>query len=141
MYTFGQFYHLASSFATAFEEAFAALKRMQDSKSDKNRVPTMQERMQLSHDIFKLDSIELAAVLTMIEKSCPSALSRRPSHDEVLVNVDALKPSVFHEVNGFIMEALLTHISGPKKRKNEVNVESVAPAVVTKEKSTTKKAK
>ena len=132
---------MASSFATAFEESFANLKRLHDSKADKNRVPTMQERMQLSHDIFKLDSIELAAVLTMIEKSCPNALSRRPSHDEVLINIDALKSVCFHEVSAFVLEALLTHTSGKKKRKNEVVAESAAPVAVTKEKTTSKKAK
>ena len=104
----------------------------------------MQERMQLSHDIFKLDSVELAAVLTLIEKSCPNALSRRPSHDEVLINIDALKPVCFHEVSAFVLEALLTHTtSGKKKRKNEAAAETAvaAPAAVTKDKQTSKKAK
>ena len=130
---------MASSFATAFEESFANLKRLHDSKADKNRVPSMQERMQLSHDIFKLDGVELAAVLTMIEKSCPNALSRRPSHDEVLINIDALKSVCFHEVSAFVLEALLTHSSGKKKRKNETAAPE--PVAVTKEKPTSKKAK
>lgn len=125
-------------FSTAFEESFATLKRLHDLKADKNRVPTMQERMQLSHDIFKLDSVELAAVLTLIEKGSPSALSRRPAHDEVLVNIDALKPSCFHEVSAFVLEALLTHTAGKKKRKNEVAPEVAPPAVQNK---TSKKAK
>jgi hypothetical protein len=33
--------------------------------------------MQLSYDIFKIDNTEMARVLTIIEASCPNALSRK----------------------------------------------------------------
>ncbi len=75
--------------------------------------------MQMSHDIFKLDSVEMAGLLTMIEKSNPSALSRRPSHDEVFINIDAIDPICFHEINTFILESLLNKGNSTKKRKNE----------------------
>lgn len=99
----------------------------------------MPERMQLSHDIFKLDSVELAAVLTLIEKGSPNALSRRVAHDEVLVNIDALRPACFHEVSAFVLEALLTHSGGKKKRKTDSAADGAVSATTSgKDKKKTK---
>lgn len=58
----------------------------------------------------------MARVLTMIETSCPSALSKKISTDEVLVNFDALTPRCFHEVNSFVLACFL-NLSGNKKNK------------------------
>ena len=52
----------------------------------------------------------------MIEASCPSALSKKISTDEVLVNFDALTPRCFHEVNSFVLACFL-NLSGNKKNK------------------------
>ena len=46
-------------------------------QADNGRIPSVEERMQLSYDIFKIDNTEMARVLTIIETSCPSALSRK----------------------------------------------------------------
>lgn len=51
-----EYYHLADTFARSFEDAFSALRRLEDSKSDNGRIPSVDERMQLSYDIFKIDS-------------------------------------------------------------------------------------
>ena len=50
---------------------------------DLDRVPTVDEKMQLSYEIFRISNHELARVLTMIEEKCPSALLRNHSADEV----------------------------------------------------------
>ena len=73
--------------------------------------------MQLSYDIFKIDNVEMARVLTIIESNCPSALSRRSTQDEVLINLDALSASCFHEVNSFVCSCLLHHCGSSKKKK------------------------
>lgn len=115
-----EYYHLADTFAKSFEEAYAAFRRLEDSKADLDRIPTVDERIQLSYDIFKIDNTEVARVLTMIEASCPSALSRKHSSDEVLINLDALTPRCFHEINGYIMNCFLSSggRGGSKKRKS-----------------------
>ena len=59
-----QFYHLAGTFSRGFEEAYSALMRLEDSKADNGRIPTIEERLQLSYDIFKIDNAEMARVLT-----------------------------------------------------------------------------
>jgi hypothetical protein len=103
-----EYYHLADKFAKGFEHAYTVLRRMEDtSHLDINRMPTLEEKMSLSHDLFKIGNNEIARALTIIETSCPGALSRKVSSDEVLINVDALTPSTFHEVNSFVMSCIL----------------------------------
>ena len=51
--------------------------RFESSKADNGRIPSVEERMQLSYDIFKIDNTEMARVLTIIETSCPSALKKK----------------------------------------------------------------
>eukprot|EP00428_Durinskia_dybowskii_P067552 CAMPEP_0170373102 /NCGR_PEP_ID=MMETSP0117_2-20130122/9898_1 /TAXON_ID=400756 /ORGANISM="Durinskia baltica, Strain CSIRO CS-38" /LENGTH=241 /DNA_ID=CAMNT_0010627987 /DNA_START=27 /DNA_END=749 /DNA_ORIENTATION=- len=111
-----EFYHLADKFARGFEEAYTALRRLEDSKADLERIPSVDEKLQLSYDIFKITNTDMARVLTMIEASCPSALSKKISTDEVLVNFDALTPRCFHEVNSFVLACFL-NLSGNKKNK------------------------
>jgi hypothetical protein len=61
----------------------------------------------------------MARVLTMIETSCPNALSKKVSADEVLVNFDALTPRCFHEVNAFVLACFLNLSSGKKNKKRK----------------------
>eukprot|EP01035_Chromulina_nebulosa_P018892 gene18892-24688_t len=116
-----EYYHLADSFSRAFEDAYAALRKLEDSKSDSNRVPSVDERIQLSYDIFKLDNKEMAHVLTILQQNCPSALSHKASVDEVLINIDAFPPNIFHEINNFTQGCILnSSLDGKgKKRSND----------------------
>jgi hypothetical protein len=130
-----EYYHLADTFARAFEEAYSALRRLQTTEGpDTGRVPSVKERMQLSYDLFKIDNVEMGRVLTMIEGSSPGALSRKVSFDEVLINLDALSPQVFHEVNSFVLSCLINS-GGAKKNKRP---ESSASAADKKSKSSKK---
>ena len=58
----------------------------------------------------------------MIEHSCSYALSRKTSADEILINIDALTPALFHEVNLFIQSRLLAggKAKGKKRPVSEV---------------------
>eukprot|EP01036_Dinobryon_divergens_P032679 gene32679-42321_t len=76
-----EFYQLADKFARAFEEVYKTLKPDSEAE-DLDRVPTVDEKMQLSYEIFRISNHELARVLTMIEEKCPSALLRNHSADE-----------------------------------------------------------
>jgi hypothetical protein len=142
-----QYYHLADMFSKAFEDAYAALHKLGESVKDANRVPSLEERMQLSYDIFKIDNVEMGRVLTIIERVCPSAISRKTSLDEVLINLDALTPPCFHEVgrksasecrdiiltmlpcclqvNKFVCTCILQQ-AGSKKKKRPVLSEAAA---------------
>jgi len=99
-----EFYHLADTFAKKFEEAYATIRNRKE--EDTGRVPLLDERIQLSYDIFKLSDVDLGRALTMIEEKCTMALSKRRSEDEVMINIDFIPPQLFHEVSRFIKGCL-----------------------------------
>jgi hypothetical protein len=55
---------LADKFARGFEEAYTALRRLEDSKADLERIPSVDEKLQLSYDIFKVDSTRAMCIVT-----------------------------------------------------------------------------
>ena len=115
-----EFYHLADTFARKFEEAYATIRKGSEAgERDPERVPTIDERMRLSYDLFKLNDADLGRTLTMIEgdgDGGPSVLSKTRGQDEVMINVDLLRPRLFHDVHAFV-ESCLENASGNKKRK------------------------
>ena len=113
-----EYYHLADTFARSFEEAYTALRRLHGAGQDENRLPTMEERISLSYDIFKIENTDMARVLTMIESECPSALVRKGAIDEVLINFDALSSPCFFKVNSFVLGCLVNN-GGPKFKKGK----------------------
>ncbi|KAJ1430212.1 Bromodomain-containing protein [Ochromonadaceae sp. CCMP2298] len=116
-----EFYHLADKFARGFEEAYAALRKLGDSKSDMDRIPSLEEKLQLSYDVFKVTNVDMGHVLTLVEASCPSAISRRAATDEVLVDFDRLEPRCFHDANAFVQRCILSITSGKKTRKRKAD--------------------
>lgn len=91
---------------------------------DLDIIPTVEEKMQLSYDIFKVTNSDMARVLTIIEKSCPSALSRKLSADEVVLNFDAMTPRCFHEVNEYVVNCTLHSSSKKNKKKRPLSSSS-----------------
>ena len=110
-----EYYHLADKFSKAFEDAYGALRHLADTDDDDSRTPTAEQRIHLSYEIFKIDNMEMAVVLTMIEEECPTALLRKP--DEVMINFDALSSTTFHKVNAFVLNSLISEGGHNKKRK------------------------
>lgn len=127
-----EFYFLADTFARKFEEAYANIRGEDVAARDVNRIPSMDERMQLSYDIFKLDNVKLGRVLTIIEGACPAALNKRASEDEVLVNFDAMTPACFNEVGAFVQSCVSGGGKGKKKRAADGAGTAVAPSVKRK---------
>jgi hypothetical protein len=89
---------LSPNLARKFEEIYAGMRSVEEASGDPERIPTMDERMQLSYDVFKIDNIKMGRVLTIIETACASAINKKASEDEVLLNFDAMSPRCFHEV-------------------------------------------
>lgn len=50
---------------------------------DFDSIPSVEEKISLSYEIFRLGNPEMAKVLTMIEEACPDALQRSAATDEV----------------------------------------------------------
>lgn len=116
-----QFYHIADKFSKSFEDAYRAIRKLEEGFLDPLRTPTIEEKLQLSHDIFKVGSYELARVLTMLEESVPTAVARKLSTDELLINFDAIPAKVFHEIYAYVLNCIATMTSSKKgkKRKSE----------------------
>jgi hypothetical protein len=114
-----EYYHLADKFARAFEEAYKTIRKHDDGQLDMNRVPNIDERIQLSHDIFKIGNLELARVLTIVEDACPKAISRNQSTDEVLINFDALTPHCFHTVSEYVTGCVISSTAAKKTKKRK----------------------
>jgi hypothetical protein len=85
------------------------------------RVPSVEDKIKLSYDVFKISSIELARVLTMVEESCPSALSKKVATDEVLLNFDAIPAQVFHDIHAFVVTCLANASSSKKGKKRKTD--------------------
>lgn len=102
-----EFYALADKLSVISDEYCTALMNLESSKRDRNRMPTSEERLRLSYDIFKINSIDLGRVLAMVEISCPDALSYKQSTEEVLLNFEGIEASCFHDINIYAMECLL----------------------------------
>ena len=113
-----EYYHLADTFAKSFEEAYTALRKLHGAGVDENRLPTVEEKISLSYDIFKIENTDMARVLTIIEADSPSALARKGAQDEVLINFDALSPQCFFKVNTFVLNCLMNN-GGPKFKKGK----------------------
>jgi hypothetical protein len=110
---------LADRFARGFEDIYKTLQHHTDNVQDADgeRVPTVDEKIQMSYEIFKIAPVELARVLTMLEDGCPYALSKKVATDEVLINFDAVPAKIFHEVHGFILTCQANAIGSVKKGK------------------------
>jgi hypothetical protein len=99
---------------------------LEDKKSDPDRIPSLEERMQMSYDLFKIGNVDMAHVLSLIETKCPNALSRKLSTDEVLINLDALTSGVFHEINTFVQSCLVNISNKTNKNKKQKTSSSVS---------------
>lgn len=124
-----QFYHLAEKFSRSFEDAYRAIRKLEEGVLDPLRTPTLEEKLQLSHDIFKIGNFEIARVLTMLETDAPDAMALKRATEELLINFDAVPAKTFHEVNAYVLTCMATltaskkggnaGASSSKKRKSE----------------------
>jgi hypothetical protein len=78
-------------------------------------LPIRDRQPWLSYDIFKINNIDMAAALTLVEEKCPAALLRK--QDEVMLNFDALSSPVFTELNKLVLNSLIHAGGHGKKRK------------------------
>lgn len=118
-----QYYHLADRFSRGFEDAYKTIQSYtsNDPNGINERVPTVEEKVQLSYDVFKISPMELARVLTMVEETCPSAISKKAATDEILLNFDAIPAHVFHDIHAFVVTCLANASSSKKGKKRKTD--------------------
>jgi hypothetical protein len=123
-----EYYHLADIFAAKFETVYADIKAKCGLISTSNRegrenllqqalqrVPSLEDKLQFSYEVFKLGKPQLAHVLTVLEDRCPSAMSRRVHEDEVLIQVDMIPNETLNTLELYLDE----HLRKGKRRASE----------------------
>jgi len=104
-----EIYHLADSFARSFEAAYRSLRNMDQSDKDPEAVPTIDERIKLTYDLFKISDLEMGRILTIIEEEQSHALSKKKNNnDDILINIDFLaqKPILFHRIADLVQASI-----------------------------------
>lgn len=71
-------------------------------EQDKNRAPQQTELQEFADKCYKINPDALGKVLKMLEKDSPACLVKKPQSNEVEVNVDLIKGSVFRQVDAFV---------------------------------------
>lgn len=85
--------------------------KIPSSSSSGGKVITMDRRSKFSEKIFRLNGMELGHVITTLELKCPQALQEVDDIAQMEINVDAIPPSTFSELETYLQQKV------PNKRR------------------------
>lgn len=112
------FYNLANKFKTRFEDKFARVASTDVAADDKeDQAPTLEEKKNFAHNIYKIKSEELGEVVTKLDQCCPSALDKKHDKEEIEINIDAIEARTFHQLDRMVREFLPESLKKSKKKK------------------------
>lgn len=112
-----EYYQLADLFAKKFEERYQNIRReCGSSGEDKSRIPSLEDKLRLSYEIFKIEPIQLGRILATVEKQCKNAVIRELEKAELLLNIDDMTPECFNEVAKIVFKE---DITGKKKKADD----------------------
>ncbi|KAL0589661.1 hypothetical protein ABG067_002210 [Albugo candida] len=100
-------YILADELAKKFEER-AKMMRLAGGQSRLDKAyapPTVEEKIVLSQNIYKVANKDLGAIVNILEEHCPKALDRS-SPDEVDIIIDSIDPKIFRTIEKLISETV-----------------------------------
>mmetsp|Transcript_13063 Transcript_13063/g.52317 ORF Transcript_13063/g.52317 Transcript_13063/m.52317 type:complete len:211 (-) Transcript_13063:732-1364(-) len=109
------FYNLADAFSKRFEDKFAKIKDQEQAEEDVDHEPSLEEKTRFSNLIYKIKQEELGHVVEKLEDRCPTAINKSTSDDELEINIDAIDPKTFHELDRYVRGCMAA--SAPKKKK------------------------
>lgn len=125
-----EFYNLADTYSRRFEELYAKVAAGGGDGAasgsaggggggdahDVERVPTLDEKTRLSHNIYKIKSEELGELVQKLEVKCPQSIDKQQAEDEIEINIDAIDPRTFHELDRFVKGCLPAGKQAKKKK-------------------------
>ena len=79
------------------------------------KAPSMQEKTKFSTNLFSIASDELGKVVTILDEKCEICIDKTDP-DEIEINIDAIDPKVFREVETFVKQCIS---SKTNKRKRD----------------------
>nr|CCA14645.1 conserved hypothetical protein [Albugo laibachii Nc14] len=100
-------YILAEELGRKFEDR-AKMMRLAGGQSRLDKTyapPTVEERIVLSQNIYKVANKDLETIVNMLEEQCPRALDRS-SPDEVDIIIDSIEPKIFRTIEKLISETV-----------------------------------
>jgi hypothetical protein len=111
--------------AKALGEMFEQLLLQAFDKSN-NRPPSVEDYLFWADSCFRLNHEELGKVLNLLDNICPSALSKDTQSNEVLVNIDLLSTSAYHESLSLISSFLPDAEISLKRERSEVKARDIS---------------
>ena len=94
-----------------------------DNGEAEDRPPSLDEKTQFAGNLFKVGGDALGYIMQIIDVRCPVAIERNinGNEDEMEINVDALDPQTFHELNTFVEEKVVAigrkrDVTGKRKK-------------------------
>mmetsp|Transcript_1305 Transcript_1305/g.3920 ORF Transcript_1305/g.3920 Transcript_1305/m.3920 type:complete len:207 (+) Transcript_1305:229-849(+) len=112
------FYNLADGFAKRFEDKFAKVKAENpgmDDGEEPDHAPSLEEKTKFSHNIYRIKQDELGVLVEKLDAKCPDAIDKSTADDEIEINIDAIDPRTFHDLDRYVRQCLAQ--SNPKKKK------------------------
>lgn len=110
-----------------------------NSSSGSNNAPSLEDRVKFSANIFKLNGSQLGHVMQQIDVRCPQALEKpagtsngtlhsmtnestnQITEDDVEINVDAIDPRTFADLDNFLNECLAKSTLGASSANDSNN--------------------
>lgn len=113
------YYKLAKKFRSRFEDKYAkVITEETPATSEADRAPSLEEKTKFAHNIYKIKSEELGEVVMKMDQICSHALEQKPDQDEIEINIDAIEPHCFHELDRMVKEFLPDSLKKSKKKKS-----------------------
>jgi hypothetical protein len=85
--------------------------KIPSSFSGNKAMTTMDRKSKFSEKIFRLNGMELGHFITKLECECPQALENVEGENQLEINVDAIPPTTFSELETFLQQKV------PNKRR------------------------
>lgn len=128
------FYNLAETFSKRFEDKYAKIKTDEQLVEEEvDHAPSHEEKIRFSHQIYKIKQEELGHLVDKLEEKCAEAmdkvqfravdestqnpLSQSTNDDEIEINIDAIDPKTFHELDRFVRQCIAQ--ANPKKKQKK----------------------
>jgi len=110
------FYNLAETFSKRFEDKYLKIKAEEPAVEEEvDHAPSHEDKIRFSHNIYKIKQEELGQLVEKLEEKCSEAMDKSTNDDEIEINIDAIDPKTFHELDRFVRQCIA--LAQPKKKK------------------------
>mmetsp|Transcript_5334 Transcript_5334/g.7913 ORF Transcript_5334/g.7913 Transcript_5334/m.7913 type:complete len:223 (+) Transcript_5334:144-812(+) len=129
------FYNLADTLSTKFEDKFAKLLKelgleAGDGKSgaggagtSEAKEPSLEDKKLFAKRLYKISKEDLGKVIIELDSICPQAITKNSAEDQVEINVDNIDAESFSKVMQFVATCVGAD-GGTRRKKSSVNTKN-----------------